>query len=367
MPLRDLPLPSSPAELYIRPAGLLTGEVARSAVASELAVRLAGGRFAFGMAEVAVRHGDGALRAVAPLQPVLDWAAGLPEAFAWRAKIQLAALAQPQKLWAGLRLDRPLVMGIVNVTPDSFSDGGDFAGAENAIAHGRALLEAGADILDIGGESTRPGAAPVAPEEELARVLPVIQALAAEGAVISVDTRHAAVMRGALAAGARIVNDITALSGDAESMRVVAEAGCPVVLMHMQGEPQTMQASPGYRDPTLDVFDILTERVEAAEAFGIAREAIAIDPGIGFGKNAEHNLHLLRHTGQFHALGAPILVGVSRKRFIAGLSRNEPPKQRLGGSLAAGLAALDQGAQILRVHDVAETAQAVAMWAALHG
>ncbi|MFM2045445.1 MAG: dihydropteroate synthase [Pseudomonadota bacterium] len=372
MLLTDLPLPSRPGDLYLRPAGLLRGETAVAAIRGEGAVRLSGGHLAFTLVEVAVRVGgttgsEGAARAVAPVQTVMDWAATLPEALGWQVKLRLSALAQPQRLWAGLNLDRPLIMGIVNVTPDSFSDGGEFATGNAAIAHGRALIQAGADILDIGGESTRPGAAPVPVGEEMARVLPVIRALAGEGAVVSVDTRHAPVMAAALEAGARIVNDVTALSGDGDSLSVVAQAGCPVVLMHMQGEPQTMQTDPRYRDAALDVFDHLAERIAAAEAAGIAREQIAVDPGIGFGKTVAHNLHLLRHLALFHGLAAPLLVGVSRKRFIAALSREEAPKDRLPGSLAAGLAALDQGAQIIRVHDVAETVQARAVWSALAG
>jgi len=256
-------------------------------------------------------------------------------------------------------------MGIVNVTPDSFSDGGDFFDAAAAIAHGRALMTAGADILDIGGESTRPGADPLSPEEEAARVVPVIRALAGEGAVISIDTRHAAVMRAGLEAGARIVNDVTALTGDPDSLSVVAAAGCPVVLMHMQGDPRTMQRNPTYRDAALDVYDYLAARIAACEAAGIPRGRIAADPGIGFGKTVDHNLHILRQISLFHGLGCPLLIGASRKRFIAALSRDEAPKDRLGGSLAVGLHAFSQGVQILRVHDVAQTYQARALWSAL--
>jgi dihydropteroate synthase len=264
--------------------------------------------------------------------------------------------------WAGFTLDRPLVMGIVNVTPDSFSDGGAHATAAAAIAHGRRLRAEGADILDIGGESTRPGAEPVPPAVEQSRILPVIAALAADGAVISVDTRHAVTMRAALAAGARIINDVTALTGDPDSLSTVASARCPVVLMHMQGQPQTMQQNPSYQDVVTEVSDWLRERVQTCIAAGIAADRIAIDPGIGFGKTVEHNLALLRATDRLAALGQPLLIGVSRKRFIASLSRGEPPDQRLPGSLAAALAAVQGGAAILRVHDVAATVQALAVW-----
>jgi len=365
-PLRDLPPPPTPSALYLRPLALLAGDAARQAVAAEQALPLAGRDRAFCWMEVAVRAAaGGVVRRAAPLATVMEWAAAQPVPVGQRVKLLLAALAQPQKRWAGLDLGRPLLMGVVNVTPDSFSDGGDHADAAAAIAHGRALLQAGADILDIGGESTRPGADPVSPAEEQARILPVVAALAAAGAVVSVDTRHAATMAAALDAGARIVNDVTALAGDPASLSLVAHRGCPVVLMHMQGRPQTMQQDPAYGDVALDVYDFLAERVEACEAAGIPRDLIALDYGIGFGKTVAHNVDLLHQTGLFQALGCPLLVGVSRKRFIGALSRQEAPRDRLPGSLAAGLAALGQGAQILRVHDVAETAQARAVWTAI--
>lgn len=274
----------------------------------------------------------------------------------------LTIVRQP---WAGFDLSRPLIMGIVNVTPDSFSDGGDHDDVDAAIAHGRRLLEEGADILDIGGESTRPGAEPVPVAVEIARVVPVIRVLAREGAVISIDTRHAAVMQAAAAAGAHIINDVTALTGDPDSLSVASMLGLPLVLMHIQGEPQTMHIAPRYGDVTGEVFGWLSARIEAAIEAGIAREKIAIDPGIGFGKDITHNVDLLARTTALHELGCPLLIGVSRKRFIAGLSKGEAPKDRVAGSLAAALHALGQGAHILRVHDVAATAQAVAVWQAL--
>ena len=267
--------------------------------------------------------------------------------------------------FAGLLLDRPLVMGIVNVTPDSFSDGGRYAETDAAIAHGRRLREEGADILDIGGESTRPGAAPLAPEAELARVIPVIRALAAEGALISIDTRRAVVMRAAIEAGARIVNDVTALTGDADSLAVVRESGVSVVLMHMLGDPQTMQVKPVYADVVREVSAYLAERVQACRAAGLAAERIAVDPGIGFGKTVEHNLSLLAGTARLRALGVAVLVGASRKAFIGRLSRGEPAPERVAGSVAAALAAIERGAHIVRVHDVAATRQALSVWQAV--
>ncbi|MEO5335655.1 MAG: dihydropteroate synthase [Magnetospirillum sp. WYHS-4] len=267
--------------------------------------------------------------------------------------------------FAGLTLDRPRLMGIVNVTPDSFSDGGLYFRPETAIAHGRSLMSQGADILDVGGESTRPGAAPVSVEEEFRRVIPVVRALVAEGALVSVDTRHAAVMKGALAAGARIVNDITALEGDAGSLPAVAGSGASVVLMHMRGEPGTMQDDPRYDDVVAEVFGYLADRVDACRSAGIPPERIAVDPGIGFGKTVDHNLALVAGLERFAELGCALLLGVSRKSFIGRLSRGEPPTDRLPGSLAAALAGVARGAHVLRVHDVADTAQALAVWTRL--
>ena len=262
----------------------------------------------------------------------------------------------------GLTLDRPRLMGVLNVTPDSFSDGGDFAAEEDAIAHGRAMAATGADIVDVGGESTRPGSQAPSEAEEMRRVIPVIRALAGDGLLVSVDTRRAAVMDAGLDAGARIVNDISALSHDPQARAVVARQGAWVVLSHMQGAPETMQLKPRYEDASLDVFDALAAHVNEAEATGISRDKIIVDPGIGFGKTARHNLEILRDIALFHGLGCPLLVGASRKSFIGRLSAGEAAKERLPGSLTAGLHALGEGAHILRVHDVVETRQALAMW-----
>jgi dihydropteroate synthase len=267
--------------------------------------------------------------------------------------------------FAGIPLDRPILMGIVNVTPDSFSDGGQFFGLEQAISFGRSLAAQGASILDIGGESTRPGAVSITLEQEIARAVPVVRALAADGLRVSIDTRHAAVMQAALEAGALIINDISALEGDPDSLAVAAASRASVVLMHMQGTPATMQANPAYEDAPREVFDYLAGRIDACLSAGIGREKICVDPGIGFGKTLQHNLDLLANLDLFHKLGVPVLLGVSRKSLIAALSRNEPPQDRLAGSIAAALAGIARGVQILRVHDVAETAQAVAVWHAI--
>ncbi len=267
--------------------------------------------------------------------------------------------------FAGLELTRPLVMGVINVTPDSFSDGGDAFRTDDAVARGLALMEQGATILDVGGESTRPGADPVSEEEEIARVVPVIRTLVDAGAVVSIDTRHAAVMEAAIAAGATIVNDVTALTGDARSLDVVVESGVSLVLMHMQGMPETMQQNPQYDDVVGEVMAHLDAQVSTCEARGVVRSEIAIDPGIGFGKTIEHNLALLKSLEAFQSLGCPLVLGVSRKSMIARLSKGEEPKDRVAGSVAAALAGISRGADIIRVHDVAETCQAIAVWQAI--
>ncbi|MEO1190443.1 MAG: dihydropteroate synthase [Pseudomonadota bacterium] len=267
--------------------------------------------------------------------------------------------------FAGFSLARPLVMGIVNVTPDSFSDGGDRLDPGAAITAGLEQMAAGADLVDVGGESTRPNADPVTPEEEQARVLPVVRGLARQGVAVSLDSRHASTMAVALDAGARLINDVTALTGDPASLALVAKRRVPVILMHMQGSPQTMQQAPAYADVVGEVAGYLKARAEACLAAGVRGADICLDPGIGFGKTQAHNLALLAGTQRLVALGYPLLVGVSRKSFIGRLAGGVEPKARFPGSLAAGLAALAGGAHILRVHDVAKTCQALAVWNAI--
>jgi dihydropteroate synthase len=270
---------------------------------------------------------------------------------------------------AGLALDRPRIMGILNVTPDSFSDGGLHATLPAALAAARAMVEAGVDILDIGGESTRPGADPVSVTDEIARTAPVVAALRAEGFAlpISIDTRNAAVAAAAIDAGADLFNDVSALRHDPQSLALAADRGVPVCLMHALGDPKTMQDAPAYGDVLLDVLDMLEARVAAAEAAGIPRSRILVDPGIGFGKTVAHNLALVRGLAAFHGLGCAILFGASRKRFIGTISDAPLARERTPGSLAVALEALRRGAQVLRVHDVRETRQAVALWTALNG
>ncbi|MSO93250.1 MAG: dihydropteroate synthase [Rhodospirillales bacterium] len=276
-----------------------------------------------------------------------------------------ASYSEPVRAFAGLTLDSPRIMGVINVTPDSFSDGGDAFDGNAAVRRGLALLADGADILDVGGESTRPRAEPVTLEEELRRVVAVVRALAKEGALVSVDTRRARVMESALAAGAKIVNDVTALLGDPDSLKVVARTGASVILMHMRGDPRTMQDNPRYDDVVGEVGAFLATRIDACLAAGIPRSRIAVDPGIGFGKTVRHNLSLLKHLDRIAALGCALVLGVSRKSFIGKLSQGEPPKDRIAGSIAAALAGIQRGAHIVRVHDVGETAQALAVWNAI--
>ncbi len=256
-------------------------------------------------------------------------------------------------------------MGVVNVTPDSFSDGGNWFAPEAGVERGRALAAAGADIVDVGGESTRPGASAVDEAEECRRILPVVTALAEDGILVSVDTRHPGVLAAALAAGAGIANDVSALTADPASLHLVAETGASAVLVHMQGTPETMQDDPRYEDVVEDVFAFLAGRVTACRAAGISPDRLAVDPGYGFGKTLEHNLALLRGLERFCALGCTVALGVSRKGSLGRISGEPDPKRRIPESLAAGLFALDRGVRLLRVHDVDETRRALAVWEAL--
>jgi dihydropteroate synthase len=277
----------------------------------------------------------------------------------------VARISAPRAAVAGLTLQCPRLMGVLNVTPDSFSDGGCHLHPAAAIAHGLALAREGADILDIGGESTRPGSEPVDAATELARVLPVIEGLRGRTpALLSIDTRKAQVMRAAAAAGVDLINDVSALQHDPESLAAAAQTGLPVVLMHSRGDPRTMQENPTYADVVLDVYDALEARIAHCERAGIARARLIVDPGIGFGKTLAHNLALLGGLSILHGLGCALLLGASRKSFI-GDSTGAGPAERLPGSLAAALAGIAQGVQILRVHDVAATRQAVALWEAM--
>ncbi|SPJ27452.1 dihydropteroate synthase [Falsiruegeria mediterranea] len=291
--------------------------------------------------------------------PAMIKAAELPADVATR-------LIAPRAPLAGLDMNQPHIMGILNTTPDSFSDGGVHAGAEAAVLGAQSMVAAGATILDVGGESTRPGAAFVPAEEEVARTAPVIAAIRAETqTAISIDTRKATVAQAAVTAGATIVNDVSGFTFDAELAPLCADLNVPVCVMHAQGDPATMQNDPQYEDVVLDVYRFLDGQVTRLEALGLDRSQIIVDPGIGFGKTQNHNLALLKTLSMFHGLGCPILLGASRKRFIGTIGQEPQADARAPGSIAVALAAAAQGVQILRVHDVAETAQALRLWQAV--
>ena len=342
-------------KFYLRPAGFIWGEAAAEARAQGAALPVAGGcTYCLGF-EVIEGTPGAAKRRFASARDI----GSSTDADIRRL---LGNLAAPRHDIAGVSLDRTRLMGIVNVTPDSFSDGGDFADAEMAAAHARRLVEEGAAFIDIGGESTRPGAEAVGEDKELRRIRPVLERLWGITAAISVDTRKASVMRAAIEGGAALVNDVSALSHDVDALQAVAALRCPVVLMHAQGDPRTMQDHPAYADVLLEVYDFLESRIDAAESGGIPRQLIVVDPGIGFGKTIEHNLALLAGIALFHTLRVPILLGLSRKRFIGTITGQTDPKGRGPGSIGAALAAVSQGVQILRVHDVGETRQALDAW-----
>ena len=281
-----------------------------------------------------------------------------------KAVAVLENLYEPRADFAGLEMAKPHLMGVINTTPDSFSDWGTHLAPATAIASGMAMWQAGASVIDIGGESTRPGAAPITRNQELARVLPPVTGLARQNIRLSIDTRHAEVMTRACAAGAAIINDVEALRRDG-ALDAAAASGAPVIIMHMRGQPENMQDEPHYEFAPVDIYQFLEERIDAAVAAGIGKSHIAVDPGFGFGKTVAHNLQILNWLSLFHGLGVPILFGASRKSTIAKLSKDEPADQRLAGSLALAMAAYRQGAQLLRVHDVGETAQALAVEQAL--
>jgi len=345
--------------VYLRPVGFLYGRTARDAAAAGQAGLLAGGPVGFTSIEV-IEGTPGQTRRELRSFPDLKLS-GEPAV----AEL-LNTITEPRAPIAGMTLGSPRIMGVVNVTPDSFSDGGLHATTGAAIAHARKLAGEGADILDIGGESTRPGSGPVGVEEEAARILPVIEGLKNSSARLSVDTRKSAIMARAAAAGVHILNDVSALGYDRGSLKAAAETGLPVVLMHALGDPKTMQDNPVYEDVALEVFDYLSDRIEACQRAGIERKKIIADMGIGFGKTLEHNLELLNALSLFHSLGVAILLGASRKRFIGTLADEPDASAREPGSIAAALSAISQGIQIVRVHDVAATRQALTIWNAIN-
>lgn len=342
-----------PDDRLIEPLALLFGEQAGQAIRAGVARPLAGQRIAYAAARLIEGARTVGLVAASAIDPV------------WHSIAERLALAPAVAAGIGLP-PGPAVMGIINVTPDSFSDGGRYLDPGRAAEAGRAMVAAGAAILDIGGESTRPTeSVVVTPQEEQRRILPVIHALRGCGVPLSVDTRNAPTMAAALDAGATIVNDVSGLTYDPHAAELIARRGCPVVLMHMRGTPQTMNAHAVYDDVALEVTRELAERVAAAERAGIARDKIVVDPGIGFAKLARQNQALLAHLPLLLNIGAPLLVGLSRKRFVRSIAGATDPRDAGPGSLAGALHALSHGANILRVHDVAETVQALRVWQAL--
>ncbi|MBK18724.1 MAG: dihydropteroate synthase [Rhodospirillaceae bacterium] len=292
---------------------------------------------------------------------ITDWADDIGGDLARRISDLLKSATKPNAEFAGLPLSEPLLIGVINVTPDSFHDGGRYDKAQGAIAQGVALINAGAKILDIGGESTRPGADPVSVEEEIARVVPVIEHFAAVDIELSVDTRRPEVMKAGLVAGAKIVNDVTALQSEG-AIEIVRDANASAILMHMKGQPQTMQQEPYYDNAPYEVARFLEGRVEVCEQRGLSRDRLAIDPGIGFGKLDRHNFELLQSISMLHGFGVPVALGVSRKSFIGRVANVEDTNDRLPGTVAATLYAITQNVQIHRVHDVAEIKQALTIW-----
>lgn len=345
-------IPKDLGSVVLLPLGLVWGQSAQAALSAGHALPLAG-LAAYTAAGLIWRDGSAGRICVVPVKDLPPDMIPVAE-----------AVGRDRAPWAGLTLDRPRIMGIINATPDSFSDGGDNFSPDQAIETALTMVAAGADIIDIGGESTRPGAEEVGRDDEIGRVVPVIQALAPKGVVVSIDTRHAAVMEAAVKAGAKIINDVAALR-EPGALDAAAKSGAAVCLMHMAGDPRTMQDDPHYDCAPIEVYEFLKARVAAARAAGIAADRIVVDPGIGFGKTFEHNAQLLATQSLLHGLGCGVLLGASRKRFVAALSRDELPKQRFPGSMAAALAGLDQGVQILRVHDVAQTVQAAKVWKAI--
>jgi dihydropteroate synthase len=375
--MSDLPdLPPSGATLYLRPIWFADTPVG---LPDDSVRRLAGGLIWFQAVEALWIGADGVGgKAQVPLSRYAQWQAALPDALRMRADTLMTALSSPRPpLTLGeriLRFDAPLVMGILNMTPDSFSDGGKLIGApDKAADSGFAMQLAGAGMIDVGGESTRPGAEAVWEGDEIARTVPVIERLAKSGIIVSIDTRKASVMEAALAAGAAIVNDVTGLTHDPRALEVVAAAGCPVMLMHSPSagdDPHggaVRYKAGGVGGATIDlaVFDWLEARIAACEAAGISRAKIIVDPGIGFGKALQDDTRIVNNLALYHGLGVPILFGASRKRMVGALTEGAPVSERLGGSVALALRAIEQGAQIVRVHDVVESVQAARVWRGL--
>ena len=350
--------------LYLEPCGFSYGTAAPHAVA------LAGSSFVFFSSVILHERDATRARTSHPPLSLTDAPAYIHRHFGKEgsdhAQLCLARLQEKHHFSFLHDGDEPSLMGIVNVTPDSFSDGGLYHDTDAAVAHGLSLQKQGAVVIDVGGESTRPYATPVAPTDEIARVKPVIAALATQGNVpISIDSRHSDTMKQAVAAGATIINDVSGLTHDSQSIPFCQSHELPIIIMHMRDDPTTMQDNPHYDDALLDIYDFFAKRIAQLNNEGIDADRLIIDPGIGFGKNKEHNRALLTHIALFHTLGCPLLIGVSRKRFIDDCAPHNEPQQRLAGSVTAAVMMAARGVSLLRVHDVAQTKQALAVWRTL--
>jgi dihydropteroate synthase len=343
--------------MYLRPMGFLWGSDADEAVGRKIAGRLAGGSGSFGLVEVIRRESARVQREIATYGALRSTGEGA-------IRECLEALSAPRDAVAGLALKKTHVMGVINITPDSFSDGGQTPRRDAAVERGKRFVSEGADIVDIGGESTRPGAEGVPLEEEHARVIDAVADLSATGIPVSIDTRKPAIMSAAVAAGARMINDVSALRFEATSATVAAALGVPVILMHARGDPKTMQDNPVYEDVVLDVYDELSARVAAAEQAGLPRSRLLVDPGIGFGKTFRHNVEILKNLAVYHGMGVALLIGASRKRFLGAITGVDNAAERDAASIGVAVAAAAQGVQLVRVHDVKGTVQAIRSWRA---
>lgn len=359
-------IPAS-ASLYLRPTAFVDAPFGLD----EQVMRLAGGMLWFSAFEVIAVDGGNRLEpALVTIDAIDEFLDTLTAEQSEKARETIGQIVAPREAFElggrVLRFDEPKIAGILNVTPDSFSDGGRYSDdSQGAADAGFAMSAKGAALIDVGGESTRPGAADVWEGDEIERVIPVIEKLAASGAAVSIDTRKAAVMEAALSAGASIVNDVSALRYDDRAIEIIVGAQCPVIIMHHAGKGDELHADPNYSDPLVEVYDWLDDRIAALAEAGIARDRIIVDPGIGFGKAVQHNLALINGLSLFHGLGCPIMLGASRKRFIGALSNEAAVEDRLGGSLSLVSGAAAQGVQLIRVHDVPESVQSLHVWRGL--
>ena len=362
VPRRGLFL-SGKTTLYARPINMGFAARSRMGIGQSQAARLADSNATFQSIEVILRDDKSIVAFNSTVDDAREWA--LEDGCLDKLDKIVLGLTSRRKAINGIGFSSPLLMGVVNVTPDSFYDGGRHLDIDAAISHPHSLIAAGADIIDVGGESSRPGSSSISDSEELDRVLPVIENVVGFGKPVSIDTKKSSVMMAAVAAGASIINDISSLSQDRKSLEVAVRLGVPIILMHMQGQPVDMQNKPYYDCAPLDVYDYLEERVQSCLKAGISSSNLLVDPGVGFGKSKHHNRFILNRLSLFHGLGVPIALGASRKSIIAELSSGEQAEDRLPGSLAIALWALSQGVQILRVHDVTETRQAIKIYQAV--